>query len=112
MTQAQTNELPVAVTISGSLPNLQWQANPDPLDVSAENLIVYQLTNHSGSPLSFCAVDISPSSAQFSVQSIAADRIEVLDQDSSPGVYEVYLWVQDSSGQRYRSPDPQVINRP
>lgn len=112
MTQANTHELPVAVRISGSLPNLQWQASPDPLDVSDENLIVYQLTNLSGSPLAFCAVDISPTNAQFSVQSIAADRVEVLDQDSSPGVYEVYLWVQDSSGNRYRSPDPQVINRP
>lgn len=111
MSQNQEREIPVAVTISGSLPSLQWQAQPDPIDISGQNLIVYQLTNRSSSPLSFCAVDVSPASAQFTVQSISATRIELQDADSSPGTYEIYLWVQDAGGRRYRSPDPQVINR-
>lgn len=111
MESANTQNVNVAVVLTGSPPNLQWAATPDPLEVAEENLITYTLNNQSGTPLAFCAVDIEPSSPQFQVQSIRATQIQLLDQDLSAGSFAVYLWVQDRNGQRYRSPDPQVINR-
>ena len=111
MESTETQNVNVAVVLTGSPPNLLWAAAPDPLEVDEENLITYTLNNQSGTPLVFCAVDIEPSSPQFQVQSIRATQIKLLDQDLSPGSFAVYLWVQDRSGQRYRSPDPQVINR-
>ncbi len=112
MNPLEQQAVTVTVTITGSLSNLVWNASPDPLEVDDENLITYQLVNQSGSPLAFCDVEISPSSPQFQVQSIRANRIELLDQDLSPGNFAVYLWVLDRGGNRHRSPDPQVINRP
>ncbi len=111
MESADTQSSNVAVTISGTPPNLQWSAAPDPLEVDQENLINYQLSNQSPTPLVFCAVDVEPSSPQFQVQSIRPTQIQLLDQDLTAGSFAVYLWVQDRNGQRYRSPDPQVINR-
>lgn len=102
----------VTVTITGSPPQLNWQASPDPLQVNQENLIQYHLINQSPVPLVFCSADIEPSSPQMQVKDVQATQIEVLDEDLSPARFAVYLWVQDPSGQRYRSPDPQVINRP
>lgn len=105
-------QVPVLITLSGNLQNLQWQATPDPAICNKKSLIVYTLQNNSGSPLSFCQVDLDPPNAQFSVQSISASQIELLDKDNKAGTYSVYLWVQDDSGNRYRSPDPQVVNVP
>lgn len=111
MSDAQIQQIPVLVTLSGSLSALQWQATPDPVECKKKSLIVYTLQNNTGSSLSFCQVDIEPNSSDFSVQSLTATRIELLDEDKRSGRYAVYLWVQDGSGNRYRSPDPQVINK-
>ena len=68
--------------------------------------------NNSGSPLGFVQADIEPASSDFSVQSITATQIQLLDRDNKAGTYAVYLWVEDADGNRYRSPDPQVVNVP
>lgn len=111
MESPATQNVSVAIGLSGNPPNLQWTASPDPLVVSQEDQITYVLSNQSSTPLVFCAVEINPPSSQFVVQSIRATQIKLLDQNTAAGTYDVYLWVQDRNGNRYRSPDPQVINR-
>lgn len=111
MESPATQNVNVSIGLTGTPPNLQWTATPDPLVVSQEDQITYVLNNQSSTPLVFCAIDIDPPSPQFVVQSIRATQIKLLDQHTTPGTFAVYLWVQDRSGNRYRSPDPQVINR-
>lgn len=111
MSELKTLETTVTVTLTGTAPNLNWQAVPDPLEVDDENLITYQLVNQTGSLLVFCDVEISPDTGQIQVQTINATQIQLLDQDLAAGSFAVYLWVQDRRGNRYRSPDPQIVNR-
>ncbi len=111
MSNASIPQVPVSVTLSGNLQSLTWQASPDPVTCKKKSLLVYTLQNTTGSPLSFCQVDVEPNQGDFTLQSLTSTQIELLDEDKRKGTFAVYLWVQDSSGQRYRSPDPQVINK-
>jgi hypothetical protein len=90
-------------------PQIWFTPNDGDVDMDATGKIIFEKSDDSND-FTFSGFTITPTSPDFSLDSILDDKMTVLDSDADAGTYEYCISLDTANGTV--SSDPQIINKP
>ena len=89
-------------------PTIWYSPSDGNVEMTKSGKITFEKGNDNND-FSFSGITITPSSNDFSIDSMNNNKLTIIDSDADPGTYEYTLSLDTSAGS-VRS-DPQIINK-